>query len=106
MINSFQMSILDPAPTASIWVIRLYVSQTVRLKSPSRPDEAEITNPAVRLTLFDKGRLPKDVNHAHEPLWSGEEVPGTDGKGIESVGIQKVLRLPDENKMRPSTCPG
>lgn len=105
-----RMGLTDHNPLATVWAIRLYINQKISLKSPRRPEEPETTFPAAHLLIFDRGKLPhpKDLKerHPHEPLWDGEmvpcRVPGTD----QPLNANEVIRMPDENRLRPSTCPG
>jgi hypothetical protein len=105
-----RMSLTDPHPLATVWAVRLYINQKIALKSPRRPDEPETLFPAAHLLIFDRGRLPnpKDVKdrHPHEPLWDGEMVPHGLHTSETVLNVNEVIRMPDENRLRPSTCPG
>lgn len=111
----FQSALTDVNPRASLWAIRLSISQRISLKSPRRPQEPETQFPATNLVLFEKGRLPGRENEWYtskgqkgtEPIWEGDQVPGPESKKDRTaVGVSEVLRMPDENRLRPSTCPG
>jgi len=105
-----RMSLTDPNPLATVWAVRLYINQKIALKSPRRPDEPETLFPAAHLLIFDQGKLPnpKDVKdrHPHEPLWDGEMVPNGLHTSETVLNVNEVIRMPDENRLRPSTCPG
>ncbi|KAJ9114666.1 hypothetical protein QFC22_005542 [Naganishia vaughanmartiniae] len=105
-----RMSLTNPNPLATVWAVRLYINQKIALKSPRRPDEPETLFPAAHLLIFDRGRLPnpKDVKdrHPHEPLWDGEMVPHGLHTSETVLNVSEVIRMPDENRLRPSTCPG
>ncbi|KAJ9111408.1 hypothetical protein QFC19_001177 [Naganishia cerealis] len=105
-----RMSLTDPNPLATVWAVRLYINQKIALKSPRRPDEPETLFPAAHLLIYDRGKLPnpKDLKerHPHEPLWDGEMVPDGNHTSEAALNTNEVIRMPDENRLRPSTCPG
>ena len=112
---AFQSSLTDYNPLATVWCIRLSVTQRISLTSPRRPQDGETLFPATSLVLYEKGKLPKSQDEwfaskglrGPEPLWEGEEVPGpASKKDRAAMAVQEVLRMPDENRLRPSTCPG
>lgn len=97
-------------PEASIHCIRLYIQQTIALKSPRRPEQPERVFPPVSMLLFDKGKLVPGAapgkereKDADRMLWSGR---GGGQIANEPVMVEAVARLPDENRLRSSTCPG
>jgi hypothetical protein len=97
-------------PKATIWGIRLFIDQQVSIKSPRRPEEEE-TLPVTRMLLYQKGSLPlqTDVDMDHyslNPLWKGHQVPSFKEGGDANVNIVEVLRLPDEEKLRPTSYAG
>lgn len=105
-----RMGLTDSNPLATVWAIRLYINQKISLRSPRRPEEPETTFPAAHLLLYDRGKLPhpKELKdrHPHEPLWDGELVPGRTHGSESGLAANEVIRMPDENRLRPSTCPG
>jgi hypothetical protein len=112
---AFQSSLTDYNPLATVWCIRLSITQRIALTSPRRPHDGETLFPATSLVLFERGKLPKSQDEwfaskglrGPEPLWEGEGVPGPASKKDRSqMAVQELLRMPDENRLRPSTCPG
>lgn len=112
---AFQSSLTDYNPLATVWCIRLSITQRIALTSPRRPQDGETLFPATSLVLFERGKLPKSQDEwfaskglrGPEPLWEGEGVPGPASKKDRSqMAVQELLRMPDENRLRPSTCPG
>lgn len=105
-----RMGLTGSNPLATVWAIRLYINQKISLKSPGRPEEPETTFPTAPLLIYDRGKLPhpKDMaeTHPHEPLWDGEMVPNRAQRADQTLNANEVIRMPDENRLRPSTCPG
>ena len=101
---------------ASVWAIRFHINQVVTISSADPKEEAKPHPPLVdRFLVFAKGKLPaSDEIRAPdgqrgpaEPLWEGEAVPGPKQyKHMEGMEVDEWIRLPDENKLRPTTCPG
>jgi hypothetical protein len=115
---------------ATIWSIRLGIIQTFSLSSPRRPEEPEVTFPSTDLLMYRQGSLPRNQEERYvlpnnntasslshrpnkgdaskDPLWEGEEVPRPDAMvpPVEQLDMTETVRMPDENRLRPSTCPG
>jgi hypothetical protein len=99
----FKTSMVGGHPLATIHAIRLYIAESITLKSLQRPDDEPTEVPPINSLLASWGHLPKDKR---QPIWEGEDVPQKCGAMMETVELEKMCRLPDENKMRPSTLPG
>jgi hypothetical protein len=98
-------------PKSTIWGIRMHIDQQVSIKSPRRPDEEETPFPVTRMLLYEKGCVPAqldlDSNHySLKPLWTGHQVPYFREGGNANENILEVLRLPDEEKLRPTSYTG
>ncbi|KAJ9112606.1 hypothetical protein QFC19_000626 [Naganishia cerealis] len=98
-------------PKATIWGVRLFIEQQVSIKSPRRPDEPESSFPPTRMLMYEYGTLPAqaDLDSGHyslKPLWMGHQVPGYKAGGDDNLNLAEVLRLPDEEKLRPTSYAG
>jgi hypothetical protein len=111
----FKSALLDVNPLATVWCVRLFVNQRISLTSPARPAEGETTFPTTNLLLFESGKLPRNPEEWYttngakrcEPIWEGEDVPSSGAKtDKQALRFAEVLRMPNENRLRPSTCPG
>jgi hypothetical protein len=124
-LAKFWCNIQNTDPAATIWSVRLSINQGFALKSPRRPEEDEVAFPPNELAIFKTGSLPRNQeeryvlpnNKGHashkqdmsmEPLWEGELVarPDTTKLPVNQLKISETVRMPDENRLRPSTCPG
>jgi hypothetical protein len=96
----------EPPKGATIHSIRLYILQTFALRSPRRPDDPEMVFPPNAMLIVEKGRplgLAKDKDKSSQPLWSWKGDGSIEGP---VMSIEEIARLPDEKRLRPSTCPG
>jgi hypothetical protein len=98
-------------PKSTIWGIRLYIEQQVSIKSPRRPDEPASLFPPTRMLMYELGSVPAqaDLDSGHyslKPLWTGHQVPGYKAGGDDNLNVAEVLRLPDEEKLRPTSYAG
>ncbi|ORX35175.1 hypothetical protein BD324DRAFT_657582 [Kockovaella imperatae] len=94
----------DPSPLATIYSIRVSLSQTHEIKSP-RDDPATPPLPFTKSwTIFTLGTRPpaKDMNPAidHPALWRGTKAGGKDAGELIMEGKG---RNPDDNQARPTT---
>lgn len=127
-LANFWCVIKDLDPGATIWSVRLSINQTFAIKSPRRPEEEETVFPASDILLFKVGSLPRNQedryvlpsnrgssthrpnkgDRSKDPLWEGQLVPRPDATEppAEQLEINETVRMPDENRLRPSTCPG
>ncbi len=99
----FKTSMVGGHPLATIYAIKLYITESITLKSLQRPEEEPIAVPPINNLLASCGHMPKDKE---QPIWEGPDVPHKVGAMMETVQFEKICRMPDENKMRPSTLPG
>ncbi|KAJ9107630.1 hypothetical protein QFC21_001090 [Naganishia friedmannii] len=98
-------------PKSTIWGVRLYIEQQVSIKSPRRPDEPASSFPPTRMLMYELGSVPAQVDldsghYSLKPLWTGHQVPGYKTGGDDSLNVAEVLRLPDEEKLRPTSYAG
>ncbi|KAJ9124514.1 hypothetical protein QFC24_003305 [Naganishia onofrii] len=98
-------------PKSTIWGIRLYIEQQVSIKSPRRPGEPASLFPPTRMLMYELGSVPAqaDLDSGHyslKPLWTGHQVPGYKAGGDDNLNVAEVLRLPDEEKLRPTSYAG
>jgi hypothetical protein len=112
---AFRSTLTDLNPRATVWCYRLTINQRISLTSPRRPNEPDTVFPATNLILFERGKLPKTQEEWYdskgtrgpEPIYEGDQVVGPESKKDRStLTVKEVLRMPDENRLRPSTCPG
>lgn len=100
----------------SVWAIRFHINQVVTLLPPDPKEEPHPHPPLVdSFLIYSQGRLPtsQEIRTSDgrrgtaEPLWEGEAVPGPPQfKDFDGLQVDEYIRLPDENKLRPTTCPG
>jgi len=103
-------------PLVSVWAIKFHINQIVTIDTPdtkdSSKDPVSITD---NYLLYARGFLPqpkemraKDGSRGlAEPLWEGDAVPGPQQyKDMLRLETDEYIRLPDEDKLRPTTCPG
>lgn len=100
------INIPEPAPTASIYYIRVFLRQTYAITSPR--DDPETAEPVVTTTpfvVFEKGIRPPPnrPTRGMPALWRGKEAEGADSGGVH---ISSVGRLPNDETGRPSTLAG
>lgn len=98
-------------PKSTIWGIKLSIEQQVSIKSPRRPDEGETTLPPTRMLIYERGVVPAqaDLDSDHyslKPLWKGHQVPTYKEGEDANENVSEVLRLPDEEKLRPTSYAG
>jgi len=112
---AFRSTLTDLNPRATVWCYRLTINQRISLTSPRRPNDPDTVFPATNLILFERGKLPKTQEEWYdskgtrgpEPIYEGDQVVGPESKKDRStLTVKEVLRMPDENRLRPSTCPG
>lgn len=103
-------------PLVSVWAIKFHINQIVTIDTPDTKDNSKdpvsITD---NYLLYARGFLPqpkemraKDGSRGlAEPLWEGDAVPGPQQyKDMLRLETDEYIRLPDEDKLRPTTCPG
>lgn len=127
-LAKFWIRIKDINPGATIWSVRLSINQTFALRSPRRPEEEETVFPSSDILMYKLGSLPRNQEERYvlpnnraglthrpnkgdkskDPLWEGELVPRPDATvpPVDELEISETVRMPDENRLRPSTCPG
>jgi hypothetical protein len=98
-------------PKSTIWGIKLSIEQQVAIKSPRRPDEEETTLPPTRMVIYERGSVPAqaDLDSDHyslKSLWKGHQVPTYKEGEDANESVSEVLRLPDEEKLRPTSYAG
>jgi hypothetical protein len=105
-----------------LWSVRLVIHQHVSVASPRRPQEGSIKSPVKAVLLCEAGRLPttdgledwyhngvKSRSSDHgvlAPLW---ERPGVTTRGFEACSrddVRRIVRLPTEDLIGPTTLPG
>lgn len=107
-----QVAIPSPSPACTIFFVRLILSQTYELYSPRRPNDPPVKPEATKNhVVYQVGRPHKHgedvLAHDVEALWRGPDAGGSP-KLAPSSGwrTRAVSRLPNHEKIRPSTNPG
>jgi len=109
----FTLRIESPGHLATVWSIRLTLEQSFVLESPRNPGSV-IRPESTESLLFARGRLPDQQDEfifskvdRDLPLWQGDEAPGpAKKKDPAGITVRETLRLPNDDRLRPSTCPG
>jgi hypothetical protein len=96
-------SMIGGHPLATVWAFKLYVTESITMKSPQRPNDPPVTLPPIHNLLTAHGHLPKEKK---QPLWEGPDVPNKIGAMYETIDYQKLCRMPNEDHMRGTTLPG
>ena len=99
----FKASMVGGHPLATVWAFKLYVAESITMKSPQRPNDPPVTLPPIHNLLTAHGHLPRDKKR---PLWEGPDVPNKIGAVYETIDYQKLCRMPNEDHMRSTTLPG
>ncbi|KLT41852.1 hypothetical protein CC85DRAFT_292445 [Cutaneotrichosporon oleaginosum] len=106
MVN---LTIPAPSPKCSIFFVRLILSQSYVIYSPRTPNDAPTKAEAPKNhVVYQVGRPHRHgeavLGHSVEALWRGPEAGGKS----TSAGwrTRAVARLPNHEKIRPSTNPG
>ena len=107
------LKISDPEPLATLWMVKLSVTQQITMTSPQDASRSHAWPPTECL-IWARGRLPetqqeyifssaeKDI-----PIWQGDLSPGpTRKKGLNLVDMRQAVRLPDSLRLRPTTLDG
>ncbi|ODN92705.1 hypothetical protein L198_05499 [Cryptococcus wingfieldii CBS 7118] len=105
-----------PSPCTTIFLFRLILAQSYSLVSPRTPnDPPRVCEPPKQHVLYQIGRVHKSTeSHPEvgvECLWTGKEVPDKGKKkegmeGEESWTVKAVARMPNHDKIRPTTNEG
>ncbi|GMK55788.1 hypothetical protein CspeluHIS016_0208440 [Cutaneotrichosporon spelunceum] len=106
MVN---LTIPAPSPKCSIFFVRLILSQSYVMYSPRTPNDAPTKPEAPKNhVVYQVGRPHRHgesvLDHRVEALWRGQEAGGK--AGAAGWRTRAVARLPNHEKMRPSTNPG
>ncbi|BEJ15975.1 hypothetical protein CspHIS471_0505800 [Cutaneotrichosporon sp. HIS471] len=106
MIN---LTIPAPSPKCSIFFVRLILSQNYVLYSPRTPNDAPTKAEGPKNhVVYQVGRPHRHgeavLDHSVEALWRGPEAGGK--AGAAGWRTRAVARLPNHEKIRPSTNPG
>ena len=123
-LAKFWLRLDQLSPLATVWSVRLSITQTFSLKSFRRPEDDEHVFPATDVMMYRTGHLARNQAERYvlpnnsiaaatkprdktlDPLWEGEAVPSPDsGWGTEMI-VAETVRFPDETRLRPSTIPG
>jgi hypothetical protein len=113
-------SLYEPHALTSVWSIRFQINQIVTVQTSDTRSSSKDPVPIIdRFLLYCKGPLPRPEEIRSrdgkgimgrgmaEPLWEGEAVPGPDKfKHLSRLDVDEYIRLPCENSLRPTTCPG
>ncbi len=106
MVN---LTIPSPSPKCSIFFVRLILAQSYVMYSPRTPNDAPTKAEAPKNhVVYQVGRPHRHgeavLGHGVEALWRGPEAGGKSS----SAGwrTRAVARLPNHEKIRPSTNPG
>jgi hypothetical protein len=107
------ISITLPAPTprTTVFFTRLLLTQTYCLLSPRRPNEPPHRPEAARNhVLYQVGRPhkahEKHPGHELNCLWRGSEAGAVEPPDDDGWRTKAVARLPNHDKIRPSTNDG
>jgi len=99
----FKASMVGGNPLATVWAFKLYVVESITMKSPQRPNDPPVTLPPINNLLTAHGHLPREKKR---PLWEGPDVPNKIGAVYETIDYQKLCRMPNEDHMRSTTLSG
>lgn len=99
----------NPSPITTIFFARLLMTQTYSLFSPRRPNDPPYTPEAAKnQVLYQIGRPhrsgERNPDHERESLWRGCFIGGSGSE--EGWKTRAVARMPNHEKLRPSTCDG
>ncbi|ODO06697.1 hypothetical protein I350_04055 [Cryptococcus amylolentus CBS 6273] len=105
-----------PSPRTTIFLFRLILAQSYSVVSPRTPnDPPHIPESPKQHVLYQIGRVHKSTESHPEVgvdcLWRGKEVPDKEKKkegmeGEESWTVKAVARMPNHDKIRPTTNEG
>lgn len=98
-----------PSPKCSIFFVRLILSQSYVMYSPRTPNDPPVKAEAPKNhVVYQVGRPHRHgesvLGHNVEALWRGTEAGGT--SPTSGWRTRAVARLPNHEKIRPSTNPG
>lgn len=99
----------SPSPKCSIFFVRLILSQSYVMYSPRTPNDPPVKAEAPKNhVVYQVGRPHRHgesvLGHHVEALWRGPEAGGT--SPTSGWRTRAVARLPNHEKVRPSTNPG
>lgn len=106
------LSIPSPAPSCTIFFVRILVSQTYVLLSPRTPNDPPFKPEGPKNhVIFQVGRPHRHgesvLAHTITSLWRGTEAGGTkETSSSNGYRTRAVARLPGHDKIRPTTNPG
>ncbi|TYJ52586.1 hypothetical protein B9479_006794 [Cryptococcus floricola] len=105
-----------PSPSTTIFLFRLILAQSYSVVSPRTPnDPPHVPEPPKQHVLYQIGRVHKSTESHPEVgvdcLWRGKEVSDKEKKkegmeGEESWTVKAVARMPNHDKIRPTTNEG
>ncbi|WVQ99930.1 hypothetical protein IAU59_007073 [Kwoniella sp. CBS 9459] len=103
------ISIPAPSPACTVFLIRLVLAQSYNITSPRTPNNPPHMPEATRNhVLYQVGRMHKPGEkhpaRAVESLWRGSGAHGTGGE--DGCKIRAVARMPNHDKIRPTTQDG
>jgi len=107
---------------STVWAIRLSIVQHIAVTSPRRIAEGPKDGLSTTTILFTKGSLPTAKGQLQwygalqgpktqargdfGPLWEGSEVPIKTTSGNPEYAVTEIARLPNEDRLRPTTLSG
>lgn len=108
---------MSPSPKATIFAVRLLLSQTYSLQSLEDPDAPLVACPKRNFLICTEGSIPHEKRPSKDApaVWRGAAVGRLDELSageLESVVEDDfrvssgIKRLPDDTKARPSTYEG
>ncbi|WOO81269.1 uncharacterized protein LOC62_03G004798 [Vanrija pseudolonga] len=107
-----QLTIPKPAPTCTIFFVRLLLSQSYTVVSPRTPNDPPIRPEGPRNhVIYQVGRPHQHgesrLGHPVPSLWRGPEAGGVEGDHPPNgYRTRAVARLPNHDKIRPTTSAG
>jgi hypothetical protein len=102
----------SPAPECTIFFVRIILSQSYTLHSPRTPNDRPLQPEGPKNhVLYQVGRPHRHgesiLGHQVEALWRGASAGGKPGQGpVTGWRTRAVARLPNHEKIRPTTNPG
>ncbi|EIW67274.1 hypothetical protein TREMEDRAFT_69764 [Tremella mesenterica DSM 1558] len=101
----------SPSPKVTIFLLRLLLSQSYSIISPRTPnDPPHMPEAPKNHVLYQVGRAHKSgerfPSHEVNSLWRGPEAGGNVKVSEEGLKIRAIARMPDHDKIRPSTNEG
>jgi hypothetical protein len=107
---------------STVWAIRLSIVQHIAVTSPRRKAEGPKDGLSTTTILFTKGSLPTAERQLRwygvlqgpkvqtrgdvGPLWEGSEVPFETTSRDPEFAVMELARLPNEDRLRPTTLLG